>query len=245
MVLSIAALSILLIIFINSNVSLALSMTTATEHRRYPTILTNLSLHGLQKKELSHHQELRRASILVPLFERYPSENSSSASSSIHVLFTQRPQNMKSHGGEVCFPGGKQDPEDNGCDITTALREANEEVGLDPTLVQQLARMETIESKHSLCVTPIVGFIEPPSAAEPSQLTLNEQEVEAAFAVPLEYFIMDENCASIETIQWGKNREFIMRTYLFDDPESGRQFRIWGLTAHVVHQVAELAFSKR
>ena len=52
-------------------------------------------------------------------------------SSSIHVLFTQRPQNMKSHGGEVCFPGGKQDPEDNGCDITTALREANEEVGLN------------------------------------------------------------------------------------------------------------------
>ena len=161
------------------------------------------------------------------------------------MLFTQRPQNMKSHGGEVCFPGGKQDPEDNGCDVTTALREANEEVGLDPNLVQQLARMETIESKHSLCVTPIVGFIEPPSAAEPSQLTLNEQEVEAAFAVPLEYFTMDENCASIETIQWGKNREFIMRTYLFDDPESGRQFRIWGLTAHVVHQVAQLAFSKR
>ena len=244
MVLSITAISILAIIFMNSNVSLALSMTSSsTEQNRYPIALTNLSLHGLQKKELSHHQELRRASILVPLFER-PTENSSS-SSSIHVLFTQRPQNMKSHGGEVCFPGGKQDPEDNGCDITTALREANEEVGLDPNLVQQLARMETIESKHSLCVTPIVGFIEPPSAAEPSQLTLNEQEVEAAFAVPLEYFTIDENCASIETIQWVKNREFIMRTYLFDDPESGRQFRIWGLTAHVVHQVAELAFSKR
>src|SRR5210317_2072482 len=127
MVLSTTALSILLIIFINSNVSLALSLSmTSTEQRRYPTILTNLSLHGLQKKELSHHQELRRASILVPLFER-PAENSSSSSSSIHVLFTQRPQNMKSHGGEVCFPGGKQDPEDNGCDITTALREANEE----------------------------------------------------------------------------------------------------------------------
>lgn len=244
MVLSITAISILAIIVINSNVSLALSMTSSsTEQNRYPIALTNLSLHGLQKKELSHHQELRRASILVPLFER-PTENSSS-SSSIHVLFTQRPQNMKSHGGEVCFPGGKQDPEDNGCDITTALREANEEVGLDPNLVQQLARMETIESKHSLCVTPIVGFIEPPSAAELSQLTLNKQEVEAAFAVPLEYFTIDENCVSIETIQWGKNREFIMRTYLFDDPESGRQFRIWGLTAHVVHQVAELAFSKR
>lgn len=223
--------------FINS---LALVMTTQTAKQHGNPGITNLSAHGMGKKELPHHQELRRASILVPLFER-PLKNSSS---SLHVLFTQRPQNMKSHAGEVCFPGGKQDAEDGGCDVTTALREAREEIGLDPSHVLQVARMETVESKHSLCVTPIIGLIEPPSAAEPSQLTLNEREVEAAFAVPLEYFTIPENLSSIETIQWGRNQKFIMRTYLFDDPESGRQFRIWGLTAHVVHEVAQLAFSR-
>lgn len=206
---------------------------TTTEHTN--SILANLISHGMEKKELPHHNELRRASVLVPLFER---------SRQVHVLFTQRPQKMKSHGGEVCFPGGKQDEEDGGCDITTALREAHEEVGLDPDHVQKIARMEAIESKHSLCVTPIVGLIEPSSAAEPSQLTLNEHEVEAAFAVPLEYFTIPENLASIQKIQYGANGEFLMRTYLYDDPESGRQFRIWGLTAHVIHHVAELALSK-
>ena len=222
----------------NSNNKMA--SPTTIEHTN--SVLANLSSHGMEKKELPHHYKLRRASILVPLFER---PQQSSSSSNLHVLFTQRPQKMKSHGGEVCFPGGKQDEEDEGCDITTALREAQEEVGLDPNYVQQIARMETVESLHSLCVTPIVGLIEPSSAAEPSGLTLNEHEVEAAFAVPLEYFTIPENLASIKKIQYGANGEFLMRTYLFDDPESGRQFRIWGLTAHVIHQVAELAFSKK
>ena len=205
--------------------------------------LANLSSHGMEKKELPRHNELRRASVLVPLFERQP-ESTQRTDSNLHVLFTQRPQKMKSHGGEVCFPGGKQDAEDGGCDVTTALREAHEEVGLEPNLVQPIARMETVESKHSLCVTPIVGLIQPPSAAEPSQLTLNESEVDAAFAVPLEYFSNPDNLASVQKIRWG-TEEFTMRTYLFDDPESGRQFRIWGLTAHVVHEVAQLALSSR
>lgn len=218
-------------------------MATQTTIEHTNSILANLSSHGMEKKELPHHNELRRASILVPLFER-PQSQQSSSSSNLHVLFTQRPQKMKSHGGEVCFPGGKQDEEDEGCDITTALREAQEEVGLDPNHVEQIARMESIESRYSLCVTPIVGLIRPSSVAEPSQLTLNEGEVEAAFAVPLEYFTIPENLASIQKVQYGANGEFLMRTYLFDDPESGRQFRIWGLTAHVIHQVAELAFSK-
>mmetsp|Transcript_26800 Transcript_26800/g.40519 ORF Transcript_26800/g.40519 Transcript_26800/m.40519 type:complete len:249 (+) Transcript_26800:105-851(+) len=240
------SLSFLAIILMSSSInSLATNnkmMATRTkEHTN--SVLANLSSHGMEKKELPHHNELRRASVLVPLFER-PIQQQEQSSSNLHVLFTQRPQKMKSHGGEVCFPGGKQDAEDNGCDVTTALREAHEEVGLNPDHVQQIARMEAIESKHSLCVTPIVGLIQPPSAAEPSQLTLNEHEVEAAFAVPLEYFTITENLASIQKIKYGANGEFLMRTYLFDDPESGRQFRIWGLTAHVVHEVAQLAFSR-
>lgn len=241
------AFTFLTIIFMSNNInSLATNKNMASQTKEHilNLALKNLSSHGMEKKEQTHHKELRRASILVPLFER-PLQQSSPHESNLHVLFTQRPQKMKSHGGEVCFPGGKQDAEDGGCDVRTALREAHEEIGLDPNHVLQIARMETVESRFSLCVTPIVGLIQPPLAAEPSQLTLNEHEVEAAFAVPLEYFTSPENLTSLEVIQYGANREFIMRTYLYDDPESGRQFRIWGLTAHVVHQVAELAFSRR
>jgi len=104
--------------------------------------------------------------------------------------------------------------------------------------------METVESKHSLCVTPIVGWIDPPEAAEPSGLELNLEEVEAAFAVPLEYFAREENCVEKYSVEWSGG-EFVVRTYLFEDGErhGGRVFRIWGLTAHVVYEVAKVAFA--
>ncbi|KAL7532897.1 hypothetical protein ACHAXR_008049 [Thalassiosira sp. AJA248-18] len=200
-------------------------------------VISKLRSLGMGKKELPHHADLRRASILVPLFERDDDD-----SNIIHVLFTLRPKTMKSHGGEVCFPGGKQDPDDVD-DIHTALREAHEEVGLHSQYIESIARMETVESKHSLCVTPIIGFVNPSSVAEPSQLKLHTDEVEAAFAVPLHFFADPDNCHSIEKVQW-RGGDFLLRTYLYDDPSSKRQFKIWGLTAHVVHLVATKAFCK-
>jgi coenzyme A diphosphatase NUDT7 len=151
---------------------------------------------------------------------------------------------MSSHGGEVCFPGGRQDEEDKGDDVVTATREAYEEVGLHPQYVDIIGRMESIESKHSLCVTPIIGLVRPPYKAEPANLTLNADEVEAVFAVPLAYFANPVNCVSKTKIIYGSRKDFVMRTYLFDDVSSGRRFRIWGLTAHIVHAVAELAFEQ-
>ena len=206
-------------------------------------VISKLRSLGLDKKDLPQRAELRRASILVPLFERSKSSSQTATldSNNIHVLFTQRPKRMKSHGGEVCFPGGKQDKEDEGCDIQTAKREAFEEIGLHHDHIESISRMETIESKHGLCVTPIIGLIQPSSKAEPSQLQLNEDEVEAAFAVPLIHFTNDDNC-SIEKIMW-KGYEFPMRTYLYDDEESASQYKIWGLTAHVAHQVVMHAYS--
>ena len=218
--------------------------------------LMKLRMVGMEKKELPHHVDLKRASVLVPLFERDNTNNnqiiepsssikelssSQSYKSNLHVLFTQRPHTLSSHPGEVCFPGGRQDPEDEGDDVVTAMREAREEVGLHPQYIDAIGRMETVESKHSLCVTPIIGLIRPSLVAEPSQLKLNVQEVEAAFAVPLEYFAKAENCVSKKTVEWNGG-DFVIRTYLFDDLESGRQFRIWGLTAHVIHEVAKMAF---
>ncbi|KAL7549084.1 hypothetical protein ACHAWF_012357 [Thalassiosira exigua] len=228
---------------------------------------------GMGKKDLPHHADLRRASILIPLFERFERHGGGNEKSGVHVLLTRRPDNMRSHAGEVkaspsilsssmshaslirrlcsrlwdsklkqvCFPGGRQDPDDGGDDVRTAVREAHEEVGLHPRHVEGIARMETVKSKHSLCVTPVIGLVRPPSEAEPSRLSLNAAEVEVAFAVPLEYFADPENCASIEKVRW-RGGDFLLRTYLYDDPESGHQFKIWGLTAHVVHLVATAAF---
>lgn len=214
---------------------------TATNMSEDKGVIGKLRSVGMEKKEMPHHADLRRASVLVPLFDRGGGSSDNETANTIHVLLTQRPQKMKSHGGEVCFPGGKQDPEDDGDDIRTALREAHEEIGLNPRFVERIARLQTLESRYSLCVTPIIGLIDPPTAAEPSQLKLNEEEVEAAFAVPLDYFLKQDNLHSIQKAEW-RGDEFMLRTYLYDCPENGRRFKIWGLTAHIVHQVAKLSF---
>jgi 8-oxo-dGTP pyrophosphatase MutT (NUDIX family) len=246
-------------------------MTDERTEKINQDVITNLRSLGMEKKELKRHSNLRRASILIPLFERshnndsnnnYNNNNidddvisdnnrnntdesaSSFPSSNIHVLFTQRVSNMTSHGGEVCFPGGRQDIEDCHDDVQTALREASEEVGLQHQHIECIARMESVESKHSLCVTPIIGLIHPPSNAEPSGLKVNAKEVEVAFAVPLHYFANPKNCHSVEKYKW-KGGNVLIRTYMYNDFESGRQFKIWGLTAHVIHAVAKVAFGNK
>ena len=157
------------------------SKSTAIKMTGTDQVLDRLRSVGLEKKDLPRHRDLKRASVLVALFERETTVGDASdtteSQSNLHVLFTQRPTKMSSHGGEVCFPGGRQDEEDNNDDIITATREAYEEVGLHPKYVDAIGRMETVESKHSLCVTPIIGLIRPSLKAEPCNLTLNIDEV--------------------------------------------------------------------
>ena len=208
------------------------------------------SVAGMQPKDCADHEALPRASVLVPLF--HPKRNSNT-SDSLSVLLTQRPLHMKSHPGEVCFPGGKQDPEDNQNDVETALREAWEEVGLDRDSIQLVCRLATVESRGGLCVTPIVGVMEHESVIE--QLLLGRQfpndEVEAVFTVPIEFFLESSgNLADKFNVPWSGGGTFAFRTYYYryenpKDPTQKTTFKIFGLTAHVLYQVACLAVHGR
>jgi coenzyme A diphosphatase NUDT7 len=254
------ALYSLLIAFIaitNDNFSSGLSTimtTTMTETvagggrcRSTSAIIERLRKIGMEKKESSYHSTLRRASVLVPLFERSTAAaaDDNDDDDGIHVLLTRRPSTMKSHGGEVCFPGGKMDDEDDGDDVRTALRESYEEIGLHPLNVHILSRMDTIESKHSLCVTPIIGVVKPSELAEPINLTLNTDEVEKAFDVPLRHFCDSmNNCVSAEEVMW-RGEKFTLRTYNYDDVENdNNRFVIWGLTAHILWLVARIVYDE-
>jgi hypothetical protein len=111
--------------------------------------------------------------------------------------------------------------------------------------------MKSLESKHSLCVTPIIGWIRPSIMAEPSQLSTNTTEVECAFAVPLKYFADPANVVREERVKW-RGEEFAMRTYHYHDMDEGgeddggdferQKFVIWGLTAYIVRHIAKLAY---
>jgi 8-oxo-dGTP pyrophosphatase MutT (NUDIX family) len=213
-------------------------------------LLSRLREQGMHPKENNHpeHSSLPRASVLVPIFVRRRAGNDDGPSrddpggACLFVLLTQRPTSLRTHAGEVCFPGGKQDLGDQQDDVVTALREANEEIGLDPDHVVPLCRLGTLESYTGLCVTPIVGLIQPSDSAEPSQLNnVSKDEVDAVFAVPLTYFANDANLTSKQNIEW-RGGEFEMRTYHYN-AECGRTFKIWGLTAYIAHQVAKITFA--
>ena len=100
----------------------------------------------------------RRASVLIPLLE---------IRGEIFVLFTERSKHLRSHPGQVSFPGGKQDYQDTNS-LETALRETHEEIGLHPEKVEILGRIDQIISLYNYLVTPFVGLI--PSDFEPNPI---------------------------------------------------------------------------
>ncbi len=114
------------------------------------------------------------AAVLVPLFER---------NGEAHVQLVRRPETMRNHGGQVAFPGGKNDPGDESL-RATALREAQEELGIDPPRVDVLGALDDYLTITGFIVTPWVGWI-------PNDLTLrpNPSEVARAFAPPLRTFL--------------------------------------------------------
>ncbi len=140
------------------------------------------------------------------------------------VILTKRPQWLRSHAGQIAFPGGKIDPGDADA-IAAALREAEEEIGLPPEKVELLGEADIYYSGSGFRIAPIVGVI-PPDLA----LVANPDEVEDWFEVPLS-FLLDPANAKLETTLWqGHQRQY------YDMEWQGR--RIWGVTAGIIANFA-------
>ncbi|XP_037307015.1 peroxisomal coenzyme A diphosphatase NUDT7 [Pungitius pungitius] len=184
-----------------------------------------LKQHDVGNK-IASQPALPKASVLIPLSVR---------NGQLCTLMTLRARELRTSGGEVCFPGGKRDPSDAD-DVDTALREAEEEIGLPPADVLVVCRLVPIINKSGLLVTPVVGFIEESFCPRP-----NPAEVSAVFTVPLDFFTRDKE-------HWSSHGVAGMRGFLhsfyFVDPDSGRQFHIWGLTAMLAILVAVLALRR-
>lgn len=145
------------------------------------------------------------------------------------IVLTERAAKLSSHAGEVAFPGGKRDLED--FDLKhTALREANEEIGVDPADVKVLGALSQVQSLHGLCVTPYVGVI-----SDDLLLTPNPGEIAAVFKTPVAFLLDKENMKMNEfRLTSGRSR------YVPSWHYQGRE--IWGLTAWVIAECLNLAF---
>lgn len=142
------------------------------------------------------------------------------------LVLTLRATTLTSHGGEVAFPGGKRDPEDPSL-LHTALREAEEEVGLVPSQVQRILPLGQVVSKQGLLVAPFVGVI---SAQAP--LVPNPHEIDALFRVPLRFFLEDR--------RWRTDRLEYRDKHLYVPCYRYQGHLIWGLTAYVVVELLNL-----
>jgi 8-oxo-dGTP pyrophosphatase MutT (NUDIX family) len=174
-------------------------------HRRQPVLLPG---DALELEEPG--AEATPAAVLVPVVDR-PDPS---------VILTLRPETMRKHPGQISFPGGRIDPDDDG-PVAAALREAEEEIGLPPSSVDVIGLADRYRTVTGFEVTPVVGVVPPDLPIRPQP-----GEVAAVFEAPLHY-LLDPDNHRIREAEW-RGR---LRTYY--EIEWGER-RIWGATAAMI-----------
>ncbi len=138
-------------------------------------------------------------------------------------LLIHRPSNMRSHPGQVAFPGGKLDPGEDA--VEAALREANEELGIDPALVTVIGTSDTYVTGSGYAVTPVIAVVPPDLEIYPSPT-----EVAAWFEAPVDFVFDPANHAHQEGYLRGAKRRYIEIMW--------EEHRIWGVTAAIIANLA-------
>ena len=158
------------------------------------------------------------AGVLVPLINR---------EDEITVLLTRRHDDLNKHGGQVAFPGGRVDDSDAD-QIEAALREAHEEVGIVPDVVDVLGCLDPYLTITGFEVLPVVGFISPP----PDRFTPEPNEVAAIFEVPLAFLLDRSNHQKVRRSVNGLERAYYAMPY--------EKHYIWGATAGMIVNLSEV-----
>lgn len=160
---------------------------------------------------------LRPAGVLVPLCER---------GGGVTVVLARRSERVPHHKGQICFPGGSRDPGDADL-FATALREAEEELGIRREDVELIGAMEPVPTVTGFFIQPYVVQI-----PGETRFSLDDFEMEEVFEAPLSVFADYDRYRYAETTFLGEE----YRVYFFDyGPHT-----IWGATARILHRLAEL-----
>jgi 8-oxo-dGTP pyrophosphatase MutT (NUDIX family) len=174
--------------------------------------------HDVLFEDESHLDDLvtdhRPAAVLIPITDR-PEPG---------VILTQRPDSLRSHAGQVAFPGGKIDDSDENA-IAAALRETEEELGIPRAQVRVIGETDVYFSGSGYRITPVIGIIPPDLKLIP-----NAGEVEDWFEVPLDFLLNSANFSRRSAIWMDKERQYYDMTW--------QNRRIWGVTAGIIINLA-------
>jgi 8-oxo-dGTP pyrophosphatase MutT (NUDIX family) len=179
-------------------------------HRIYQALDPALDIEIEDERYLGDTVQHRAAAVLIPITDR----------AEPGVILTQRPTWLRSHAGQVAFPGGKVDDSDENS-IFAALREAEEELNIPPARVEVIGVADTYYSGSGYSIAPVIGIIPPDLELQP-----NPQEVEDWFEVPLAFLLDPANSIKKETNWNGQQRSYY-------DMQWGER-RIWGVTAGII-----------
>ena len=153
----------------------------------------------------------RRAAVLVPIVRR---------DEGLSVLFTRRTEHLRTHAGQISFPGGAIEADDVDA-VAAALRETEEETGIARALVEPFGYLDSFETVSGFCVWPVAGFVEGAYEARP-----DPSEVAEIFEVPFDFILEPERLRRIE-FDW-KGR--IRATHELE----WNGHRVWGATASIL-----------
>jgi 8-oxo-dGTP pyrophosphatase MutT (NUDIX family) len=154
---------------------------------------------------------LKPAGVLIPIIERR---------AELSVLLTQRSAELKHHAGQVSFPGGRMEEHDISV-AATALRETQEEVGIDAQHISVLGYLQTMPTVTGYAVTPVVGMV-----SADAELVVDPTEVEYTFEVPLSFLLDESN--DVRTEWDAHDRKVPMVEFQWEGE------RIWGATAFMI-----------
>ncbi len=161
------------------------------------------------------------ASVLVPLVMR---------GDGLHVLLTQRTAHLRDHAGQISFPGGRAEDEDVDA-VATALRETEEEVGLDRRHIEIIGTLPVYTTVTSYVVTPVVALVDPDFT-----LTVDPFEVAEAFEVPLGFLMTPAHHRRHSVELGGVQRQFLSMPWQGLDAARPPYF-IWGATAAMLRNL--------
>lgn len=156
-------------------------------------------------------QTLRPAAVLIALVDR---------SDGLYVLFTRRTDDLDHHPGQICFPGGHIETTDQDA-TAAALRETEEEIGLQAKHITILGTLDTYITRTGFSITPVVAGVEPPFDLSP-----DSREVADVFEVPLAFFRDTNNHQRLQRKFEGHMRSFYAMPY--------ENYNIWGATAGIL-----------
>lgn len=157
------------------------------------------------------------SAVLVPLFV----ENGD-----VSVLLTKRTEQVAHHKGQICFPGGVCDKNDNSLWLT-AVREAREEIGIEPDVITEVGKLDVVVTPTGFVIHPFVATINPPGTFRP-----NPEEIEEIFFVPVSHLADARNLTFVSRTWFGRTYQDPVFTF------RGRE--IWGATGRILVDLLEV-----